>query len=289
MLQVFAHLPHVLVVWHPHWPPPDMRHPAEAGFIIAIIAVIVQIAITVGKYVLDAAGLVFDSVKEAVKFAARGVVWLTGILRKGFTGLLDGLTHTFAAIQRWLGNLFCIFRDLVARVEAFLDPVIRFIQRVRAWYDLIWKKVIQPVLNIIQRFRKILAIFKFFHLKWAEKLDHDLAFLEGQIAKNFLVVRNWLNLIGSWVNFLVNPAGALKTFPLVAGFISALNVTWSGIFGTSFTWWAGFAPGGGATSKVSATLGQAGDDAKTGAGDAGTIHVLWPVQVQQLGKEMGQP
>lgn len=272
MLHFLAHAWHAFLWWFSHRPPPDIRHVDQAGFLIPIIAAIVSIAIQVGKWILDAAGLAFDSVKAAVKFAARGVVWLTGILRKGFSSLLDGLQHTFDAINRWLGNIFCLVRDTIARVEAFLDPIIRFIQKIRAWYDLVWKKVVQPVLNIIQRFRKVLAIFKFFHLKWAEKLDKDLAYLEGQIAKNFLVVRQWLNLVGSWVNFLVDPLGALRAFPMVAGFFGALNTTWSGLFGSPFTWLQPSSGSAGPTASVSSTAQIDQAEIKSGTGDSGDIY-----------------
>jgi len=271
MYEVFRHAWAAFLWWWTHPARPDWHHVDQAGFIIAIIAVIIQVAITVGKYVLDAAGLVFDGVKAAVKFAARGVVWLTGLLRKGFAGLLDGLKHTFDAIERWVGNLYCLARDTIARVTAFLDPIIKVIQKIRAWYDLIWKRVVQPILNIIQRIRKVLAIFKFFHLKWAEKLDRDLAYLEGQIAKNFLIVRQWLNLVGSWVNFLVNPLGGLRAFPMVAGFFGALNTTWSGLFGSQFTWLKPPTGSAGPTSSVSSTMSADVAELHAGTGDSGDI------------------
>lgn len=287
LYSVLHHLWQLLVWWWSHRFSPQIGPVHQAGFLVAIISAIISIAITIGQYVLDAGQLIFDSVQAAAVFAARGVVWVVGILRKGFGELLDGLKNTFGAVDRWLGNLYCTFRDFLGRIEAILDPIIQFVRKVQAWFNLVWKRVVQPVLNVIQRIRKVLAIFKFFHLKWAAKLDSDLAWLEGKITKAFLTVRQWVNLVGSWVNFLVDPTGALKMFPLVAGFFAALNVTWSGLFGTPFTWWPGHAAGGGVTTHVSVEFGQITSDIQGGAGDAGIIQQSWGDEYKRVSAEMG--
>lgn len=274
-MEYIAHLVHhlwqLLVWWWSNRYSPQMGPVDQAGFLVAIIGAIIAIAVQIGQFVLDAGQLIFDSVVAAATFAARGVVWIVGILRKGFGELLDGLKNTFGAVDRWLGNLYCTFRDFIGRIEQILDPIIQFVKKVQAWFNLVWKRVVQPVLNLLQRMRKVLAIFKFFHLKWAQKLDSDLAWLEGKITKAFLTVRQWVNLVGSWVNFLVDPTGALKMFPLVAGFFAALNVTWTGLFGTKFQGAGGSGSRAGPSTAVTVTFGQTASDVQNGTGPAAVL------------------
>ncbi len=287
MHALLHHLWQLLVWWWSHRNAGTIDHPLGAGFLIPIITAIIAIATTVARFVADAGILVFKTLESAVKFAAKGVVWLTGVTRKGFSELLGGLQHTFKSIERWLGNLYCDYQRLKDKLERVFGPIVRFMQKVQRWYDMIWKRWVVPVLNLMQRMRKVLAIFKLFHLKWAQKLDADLAWLEGKIAKNFLFVRRWLNLFGNWVNFLVDPAGALRMFPLVAGFFAALNVTWTGLFGSPFTFWPGHNPGG-STTHVSVTFGQLTTDRKAGAGDAATIRNNWGTIYRDVSAEMGK-
>jgi hypothetical protein len=266
-----AWLWHLVAWWWSDQPTGTPEHPLQAGFIIAIIGAIISIALQIGQYVLDAGVLIFNTLTDAVKFAARGVVWLTGIVRNAFVDLLDHLKDFSNAIEKWVYSAYCTFRDLIGKIESFLQPMIDFVNKIRKWFDLVWKNVVRPVLNLLQRIRKVLAIFKFFHLKWAEKLDQDLAWLEGKITKAFLVVRQWVNLLTSWVNFLVDPNGIIRAFPMVAGFWSALNVTWSGIFGTPFQGAGGAGNRPGNSTSVTVSFPATLQDVQNGTGGAGQV------------------
>lgn len=258
----------------------------RAGFLIPIILAIVSIITTVVQFVAEVGQLVFHSIEEVARFAARGVGWLTGVLRKGFGELIDGLGSAFQSIGRWLGNLYCDYEAFKSKLLDWFGPVVDFLKKVKEWYDRIWKQWVQPVLNIMQRIRKILAIFKLFHLKWAEKLDSDIALIEGKIASNFLVFRNYLNLAISWSQFVVDPLGALRRFPLFAGILNNLNLFWAGIFGAPFNY-GGEGLGGGATAHVSVTLGQTTAEVQAGAWDDSVVQLYTPQVRSDLFSELG--
>src|SRR5258708_7064255 len=159
------HLRQLLVWWWSHRNAGTIDHPLGAGFLIPIITAIIAIATTVARFVADAGILVFKTLESAVKFAAKGVVWLTGVTRKGFSELLGCLQHTCKSIERWLVNLYCCYQRLKDKLERVFGPIVRFMQKVQRWYDMIWKRWVVPVLNLMQRMRKLLARFKLVHLK----------------------------------------------------------------------------------------------------------------------------
>jgi hypothetical protein len=271
---MLSHIYHWIVyawLWYHAWLCPHGQPSVQrAGFIIAIIGAVIGIITTVAQYVIDLGGLAFSSIESAVRFAVRGVGWLTGVLRSGFGDLVDGLGNVFGSIGDWLKNLYQDYQDFKDKLSDWFGPVIDFLKKVRQWYDLVWKKVVQPVLNILQRFRKVLAIFKFFHLKWAQQLDSDIAMIEGKIAQNFLRVRNYLNLATSWLQFVVDPLGALRRFPLLAGIFNNLNLLWAGIFGSPFNWGGG-AGTSGPTAHISTSLSNDVTALQVGAGPLAPI------------------
>lgn len=225
---------------------------------------------------------------QALNFLFGGEQAIFGFSFASLSEIYNGLKRLMDAIFKnvvlaSLAKLYSLYQKIAAWAKKLKDWLDRLHAIMKKYQMLYFRQIIQ----IIQRARKILAIFRFFHLKFAQKLDNWLATIEGKITHYLLLVASKTNEIISWVDLIVDPRGALKNFPFLAGFIGALNLTWSGIFGTPFTWWIGLGPGTGKTTKVATTLGQAGDDAKTGAGDAGVILITYPKQLQQLGNEMG--
>lgn len=229
-----------------------------------------------------------QAIVQALNFLLSGEQGIFGFSFASLSEIYNGLKRLMDAIFKnvilaALAKLYSLYQKIAAWAKKLKDWLDRLHALMKKYQMLYFRKIIQ----IIQRARKILAIFRFFHLKFAQKLDNWLATIEGKITHYLLLVAQKTNEIIAWVDLIVDPRGALKTFPFLAGFIGALNVTWSGIFGTPFTWWIGLGPGTGPTTKVATTVGQAGQDAKTGAGDAGVILITYPKQLQQLGNEMG--
>lgn len=239
---------------------------AIIGFLQALVSELVQALNFLFAGEQDIFGFSFKSATEVWNSLKK---FLDRIHLQIIVAVLTKLYDAYKKLKAW-----------VEKLKKWLDRLHSLMQKYQMMY---FRRIIQ----IIQRARKILAIFRFFHLRFAQKLDNWLATIEGKITHYLLLVASKTNEIISWVDLIVDPRGALKTFPLLAGFIGALNVTWSGIFGTAFTWWIGLGPSTAPTTKVATTVGQAGDDAKTGSGDAGVIQITYPKQLQQLGNEMG--
>ena len=187
-------------------------------------------------------------------------------------------------ILRWLKQIWdtiqkTVFGALLKHLYGLFQKLQAFVKKLKAWLDKLHQlqqkyemKYFRLVIQILSRARKILTIFRFFHLKFAQRLDNWLATVEGRLGHFQILMAQKLNETIAWVNLVVDPRGALRTFPLVAGIIAALNVTWSGIFGVPFQ------GAGGAGSKVDpsvsvkVTFPQTVADAKTGQGQAAEVH-----------------
>jgi hypothetical protein len=109
-----------------------------------------------------------------------------------FKGLLIRLANGILRVHQWL--------------EAHLGPVIRFLQKVRAYIDRLYNIYVRPILNTIQQIRRVLVVLRALHIKFAEELDRRLLDIEGKIAHGFLTVRGALNATISWLNAASDPS-----------------------------------------------------------------------------------
>lgn len=208
-------------------------------------------------------------------FQSLGEVW------QGFKKLMDTIfKQVVLASLKKLYHLYQKLNQWATKLKAWLDKLHALMKKYEMMY---FRKTIQ----IIQRARKILTIFRFFHLKFAQKLDNWLARIEGKITQYLVLVAGKTNEIISWVNFIVDPLGHLKTLPFLAGLIAALDVSWAGIFGTPFTRWFNGLFTRGQTGSVKSSIGATVSDVRAGAGDAGRIAGAWPKTHAAFSSEVG--
>ena len=143
----------------------------------------------------------FDQLKTAAKLLAKPFQFLWDHF---FKGILTRIANAIIALHRWL--------------EDHLGPVIRFLMKVRAYIDRIFNRYIRPILNMIQRVRQVLAVFRALHIKLAEELDAQLARIQGDIARVFLTVRGTLNQVIDVANALTDPTRLVRLIAIsVAG------------------------------------------------------------------------
>lgn len=260
------------------------------GFIFAIVAIfqaIFSFAVQIGKWVLEAGDLIFKSIDDVAKFAAKGVIWLTGHIRNALADVFSGFKNVFEDITSSLKDLWSKVSDFFGKVKAFLQPVTDFIKKVRDLYDHYWNVFVKPVLNVISRIRKALAIFKFFHLQWAQKLDTWLADIQQQIIKNTLWLHQQLTMVINWVNAVSDPYGFMRVSPILGGFVNGLDQFWTAITGSRFFGVAGFGGGGGITTSAKNMFASQTDDLKNKTGDAGDVFDRAGAMRDALRSEMG--
>lgn len=251
------------------------------GFLLSglvdIINAILQFLQALVSAIANALNFLFSGEQDIFGFSFKslGEVW------QGLKKLTDAIFRNVVLVMLTkLYNLYQKISAWVKKLKAWLDKLHALMQKYQMMY---FRRIIQ----IIQRARKILTIFRFFHLKFAQKLDNWLATIEGKITHYLILVAQKENEVIAWVNFIVDPLGHLKTLPLIAGFIAALDVSWAGIFGTPFTRWFTGLFSRGQTGSVGTSIDATVSQIKTGAGDAGKIAATWQTTQAAFIAEIG--
>lgn len=111
--------------------------------------------------------------------------------------LFQGILHDIVTLLKWVW------------LKGIPD-LIRAMQLLRKWLDMIYQKYLRPILNYIQIIRRYLAILRIFHVKWAAKLDTELGKIEARILQPYLWVLRALNAYGGWINTVVTVYGTIQ-------------------------------------------------------------------------------
>jgi hypothetical protein len=280
------------VTWLQHvgvLPPPGVE---AAGFLAAIWAIVAAIGsavAAVAQWVADAGVLVFKSIGDVAKFAAKGVVWITAHIRAGFANAYKWMDSFITGIPCNLERFWFNVSGFFTKVKGWLQPITDWLHTVQTTYDKYFRDYVQPVLNVITRVRQALVIFKMFHLQWAQTLDGWLNDVQQQIIKNTLWLHQKLTEVIGWVNSVGDPYGFLKYWPMLGGFVNGIDSFWLAITGSRFFGSIG-APGSvSATAHASAVLAQQVAEIDNKTGDAGDMFDRAPTQHAALYSEMGIP
>jgi hypothetical protein len=108
--------------------------------------------------------------------------------------------------QRTLGGLIHdrVWQEL--RWGSLLD-ILRSLQRI---FDAIFRRLIVPLLNLIQHIRRVLLILRLLHVRFAQRLDRQLARIQSGVARVFIEARSILNGIIDVVNGVSNPTSLVR-------------------------------------------------------------------------------
>jgi hypothetical protein len=138
-------------------------------------------------------------------------IW--GILLQVFQWAWAGLkavANIFRSIwDNFIKRIFLKVLNAITKAHLWLEqklaPILNFLKKVRALYDHYFKLYVKPFLDVIQKIRRILAVLRFLHIKWAQTLDAELAKIEGKIAQVVLTIRGILNSMIDLVTTIADP------------------------------------------------------------------------------------
>jgi len=177
------------------------------GFVNSILsnnAGVYQTLLSLFQWLLQVMTILFSALWKALVDIANFLFNLLTKVGKLFRFLWDGF---FKRIFTGLFNAILKAHDWL---EAHLQPLIRFLQRMRAFVDRVLNRYVRPIMNMIQRMRQFLLILRLFHVKWAQKLDKELVQIEVKMASVFIEARRILNGVIDAVNLVVDPTRLLK-------------------------------------------------------------------------------
>lgn len=142
-----------------------------------------------------------------------------GLFRQFALKLLDivfeGLKHIISDILH--GHLLQALKDIQALFHALHNlfaPIIQWLrqlQRIQRQYQL---QALKRIVNLIQRARQVLAVFRLLHVKWATRLDNWLAGIEGKLIAREFDILHKTNEIVDWINWILDPTAFFRTVPL---------------------------------------------------------------------------
>src|SRR5277367_2322563 len=190
-----------------------------------------------GDFLGLAAADVITFVTQMVNGAIGGLYNIDTAIGNADFGGLSNIWGSLSAVWSWLGGVFSalwnmitnivhwimhtLLPDLVAwvneiraKITAWLQPLIQMIKFEIAWLDAVYNNIIKPMLNLLQRLRSFLVIFRLMGLGWANTLDQWLASLENRITAAFLQARQDIGVLANWVNYIIDPTG-LYNIPLL--------------------------------------------------------------------------
>ncbi len=224
-------------------------------------------------FILDVINFILR-VLSVVVAVLRAVILFLG---KAFEAVFRGVKHVISDIVH--GRFLHLWEDylkLKAKLKAWFDKHLRWLLELRRRFDAWFRSTIVPILNLLQRIRRVLAIFRIFHLKFAEKLDALIGRLESKIIRNTLALRQKVNEISTIINLILDPSLVIRNVPLLRSIWTALDDITRIFFHTTLR--RIFGPG--RAANVNPRMGQlsaedqdglrrAGWDASTAFGQAG--------------------
>jgi hypothetical protein len=183
------------------------------GFLEGILQGILDAIIQVFQFIWNVLVYVAQYIWAGLNFVAHFFYQLALDIKNAFKWLWDNIVkralvkalEVFVKVRQWLQKVF--------------GPVIRFLHRLRAWYDFYFRKWVVPILRILRQIRQTLQIFRLLGFKWAARLDARLAGIENKIVQAYELIRQNLNRVISWIDLIVDPTFLLRRSPLFGAII----------------------------------------------------------------------
>jgi len=153
--------------------------------------------------------------------------------------MLDWLGSIFSAIANvvksvwhWLfNNLFSFlsqwFRNIWQWVSKYVRLVIQIIKAQIAAINQLYNNVVRPFMNLLQRIRGFLMIFRIFGFKFAQELDQYIADLEARINGAFLAAEGDIGRLLQWLEWIVDPNGLFQPLSYLLSAIQTLPQLWA--------------------------------------------------------------
>lgn len=167
-------------------------------------------------------GGVSSEVRNTIRWIKSRLVDLIGTVARGlarFGLLMKKVGQLFQKL--WTGilrpaiaRIFGWVQKLSALLKKWLDPIIKWLRRIRDEILKFYEKFIRPILDAIDVARRILRIASLLGLDWAKKLEEKLAKVQTAISAPFLQVVAKLNEAIGWINKIITLDGLFQRFTL---------------------------------------------------------------------------
>jgi hypothetical protein len=147
-----------------------------------------------------------------------------------FNFTFDGLTSIYKGLKNIMDQVFKVWvLNGLKHLWDLYQKLAAWARKLKAWLDRLHKiqqqfvlQVLRRYINLIQRIRKILVLFRLLHIGIAKKLDAFLGGLEGRLISRVFSVFKKQNEIIRWINLVADPRGLLHP----GGQLATLGQIW---------------------------------------------------------------
>ncbi len=183
--------------------------------LIAIIDAIIAFLNALVQVLVQILNFLFGAIVDTFTFSFKSL----GEIFKGWRNIMDQI------FKVWIAGALKHLKDLY-------DKLAQWAKKLKLWLEKLRRaqraqlEAMRKMLNLIQRVRRILVVFKLLHIGLAKKLDNFLARLEGRISTGVLKHLAKTNEIIRWVNLVADPRGLLHPggqLASVGGILSAVR------------------------------------------------------------------
>jgi len=164
----------------------------------AILAGLWQAVLTLWSLLVQVATFLY----QVIAFVAN---FIFGALRKLGFFVRDLWAH---GIRRVFDALMGVVNRLFAWLRPYVERLIRFLKRLRDFYDRYYNTTIKPLLDLLQRIRRYLLLLRLLGIKQAQRLDQRLLRIETGLVRTFTTAQGFINSALSALNVLLDPRRA---------------------------------------------------------------------------------
>jgi len=258
-------------------------------------------------------GGIFDSllgalaavVQAIIDFLNSLVVALVEVLNFLFQGELGIFNFSFKSLGEifhgWKNIMDQIFKVWVAgalkHLKDLYDKLAQWAKKLKRWLEALRRaqraqlEAMRKMLNLIQRVRRGLGVFKLLHIGLAKKLDNFLARLEGRISTGVLKHLAKTNEIIRWVNLVADPRGLLHPggqLASVGGILSAVRGALGALKPGEFNCLRGQQTGPGVTVRPWVQVSdQLLEESKNKTGDSAAVAAQFAQTVALFNTDIG--
>lgn len=174
-------------------------------------------------------GSIIDAINAIIGFLQALVSTLVQALNFLLSGEQNIFGFSFASIEQvwqgiqkmmdrlWRGVILVALKrlwDLYQKIRVWAEKLRRWLDRFHQLQRQYQIQALRRIINLIQRARQILVIFRILHFKFAAKLDLWLQKIEGTITSHVFSLEKKTNEIITWIDLIFDPQALMRQLTL---------------------------------------------------------------------------
>jgi len=199
------------------------------SFLGGLLGSIGTLISNIANFLWNTLRAVYDFLVSWLVVVAQFLLRMLGHIGKLFRNIWDNW------IKRGIVKLVELYAKLRVKLQRILGPVLRWVKKIRDWLDKYYFPQLKRTIQLLQRLRQILTIFRVFNIKWAKALDARLSEAERKTIQAMQAVRGRLNQAINYLNLILDPSLLLANIPALRQIMRGLGNLAQGLTGNDWS------------------------------------------------------